>query len=341
MFRKGILFFIFIVIAAIILSALYYWNQISIPASSDKDEVVFVITKGEGVKEIAASLEEQEFIKSAYWFEVFVFFDGSQSEFIVGNYLLRRDMNTKEVANVLKSGQSAPERTIIIIEGWSSREIADYLEKQNVVTKDDFLSASITADSRQVVPDTVYDFLADKPDDQGLEGYLFPDTYRIFENATSSHIIKRMLDNFEVKFTEQMKADAQAGNVNIYQVVTLASIIEKEVRTDVDRKIAAGIFYDRINQGVALQSDATVNYVTGKQELQPSLTDLEVDNPYNTYKYRGLPPGPISNPSLSSIMAAIYPEKSEYFYFLTKPDGTTVFSKTYDEHLDNKAKYLD
>ena len=149
-----------------------------------------------------------------------------------------------------------------------------------------------------------------------------------------------MLDNFEVKFTDQMKEDAKNGNMSIYEIVTLASIIEKEVRTEEDRKIVAGIFYDRLNNNVGLQSDATVNYVTGKQALQPSADDIEVDSPYNTYKYRGLPPGPISNPSLSAIKAAIYPEKSDYFYFLTKQDGTTVFSKTYEEHLENKRKFL-
>jgi len=340
MFRKILIIILFVIIGAAILGGLYFWNQISLPASSSNEEVIFVINKGGGVKEIGSSLEKQGLIRSVYWFEVYVFLDGSQSQFIAGNYLLRKDMNTREAVKVLTSGQIASERTVTIIEGWDIRDIAGYLEKEGVVTKDDFLLAGATADSRKLIPDKAYDFLVDKPADQGLEGYLFPDTYRIYEDSTSSQIIERMLDNFNAKFTDQMKQDALEGNMNIYGIVTLASIIEKEVISDEDRKIAAGIFYDRLNLSVALQSDATVNYVTGKSELQPSAEDIKVDNPYNTYKYRGLPPGPICNPSLSALMAAIYPEKSDYFYFLTKPDGSTVFSKTYEEHLENKKKFL-
>jgi len=339
-FKKVLIIILFAIIGAVLLGGLYFWNQIGLPVSGNEEEVVFNIKDGESVKEIGVNLEAVELIRSAYWFEVYVFFDGSQSNFIAGDYLLGKDSNIKEVVDILTSGQVADEQVITIIEGWNSVEISDYLAEQGVVEKNDFLKAVATKDSRRLIPDKIYNLLVDKPAEQDLEGYLFPDTYRIYEDATSVDIIKKMLDNFEIKFTDQMKQDVEAGNMSIYEIITLASIIEKEVRTDTDRKIAAGIFYDRMNLGVALQSDATVNYVTGKQALQPSSEDLKVDNLYNTYKYKGLPPGPICNPALSAIMAAIYPEKSEYFYFLTKPDGSTVFSKTYDEHLENKRKYL-
>ena len=120
----------------------------------------------------------------------------------------------------------------------------------------------------------------------------------------------------------------------------LEKFIEKEVHKDEDRKIAAGIFYNRLKMGKALQSDATINYITAKKETQPSLKDLEIDSPYNTYKYKGLPPGPICNPSIAAIEAAIYPTKTNYLYFLTIPNGETIFSRTYKEHLAAKQKYL-
>lgn len=340
MLKKVLLIFFIILIGGAILGGLYFWNQVNWSVSDSDDEVIFSIFEGEGVNEIAGNLHEGELIISKFWFGVYVYLDRSQSNFIAGNYLLKPNLNIREVVSILTAGNTTPENIITVIEGWNTREIADYLHENGIVERNDFLTLADATDSRTVVTDKTFDFLLDKPFDKGLEGYLFPDTYRIYEDSSSSEIIERMLDNFGQKFTDEMKQAAEDKGRSIFEIITLASILEKEVRTDEDRKIASGIFYDRIANGVALQSDATVNYVTGKQMLQPSLDDLEVDNKYNTYKYRGLPPGPISNPSLSAINAALYPADTDYFYFLTKPDGSTVFSKTYEEHLENKRKYL-
>jgi UPF0755 protein len=327
-------------VSAAVLGGLFFWNEISLPVSANEEKIFFTVSQGQGVKEIAQALKEKGIIRSEFWFETYVFFDGSSAKFLAGNYYLQPSMNIKEVAEEMTRGHFAPEQSITIIEGWTAGDIAEYLADKSIVAKNDFITAANVVDSRAIIPDKTYDFLAGRPTDQGLEGFLFPDTYRVFEKTMAAEIIEKMLDNFSVKYTEQMRQDTAKGNMTIYQIVTLASVIEKEVRTDTDRKIAAGIFYDRLNLGVPLQSDATVNYVTGKNSLQPTNDDISVDSLYNTYKYRGLPPGPICNPSLSSIMAAIYPEKSDYFYFLTRPDGSTVFSKTYEEHLANKRKYL-
>jgi len=283
MFKKGLFIFIFIAISAAILGVLLFWNQVNLTVSSEDTEILFEIQDGEGVKEIGANLVSQGLIRSQFWFETYVYIDRSETEFVAGNYLLRPNMNVREVVRALTVGQTVAERWITVTEGLTARETADYLQTEDVIQASDFLQAAAITDSRVLIPDKQYSVMQDKPANQGLEGYLFPDTYRIYEKSSIAEIIERMLDNLENKFTD---------------------------------------------------------YVTGKQALQPSLDDLEVNNPYNTYKYRGLPPGPICNPSLSSIMAALYPEKTEYFYFLTKPDGTTVFSATYDEHLQNKAKYL-
>jgi len=338
---------IFIVIGVGVLVGIslvgYYFTQVNSAVSDSNTETIFTVESGIGVKEIAGSLEKKKLIKSSLIFEWYVYFNRNESNFMAGNHIIKPNMNVKEIVEILTAGKSVPEESITIIEGWNIDDIASYLEAEDVLSSSDFIDAASTTDVNSLIVDANYSFLADKPADQGLEGYLFPDTYRIFADADEVDIIEKMLDNFGFKFTEQMIADAATGDMSVYEIVTLASIIEKEVSLDKDRKIVAGIFYNRLNNDIGLQSDATVNYVTSGDRPQPTSEDLEVDSPYNTYKYRGLPPGPISNPSLSSLMAALYPEKSDYFYFLSRihEDGSTVFSKTFAEHLDNKVKYLD
>ena len=185
------------------------------------------------------------------------------------------------------------------------------------------------------------DFLNDAPADANLEGYLFPDTYRIFRDATAEDIIAKMLDNFNGKLSPAMRADISKQGKSIHDIVVMSSIVEKEVRSAADKKIVAGILYKRLELGMKLEVDVTINYISGKNNPSSALEDLQIDSPYNTYKYYGLPPGPIANPGLDAIMAAIYPEKSPYLFYLNRQDtGETIFSKTYEEHLRNKAKYL-
>ncbi|HVY67933.1 MAG TPA: endolytic transglycosylase MltG, partial [Patescibacteria group bacterium] len=226
-------------------------------------------------------------------------------------------------------------------------------ERHGVVPADQFLKAAADFDASQ------YPILESKPKTAGLEGFIFPDTYFVSGDPSttpaelSEGIVEKALNNFSKKFTGDMQAQARRGNMSVYQIVTLASIIERETgrnavtdeqkqALDEERRIIAGIFYNRLNIGMPLESDATVNFITKKNTPQATASDTAIDSPYNTYKYKGLPPGPISNPSLSSIMAALYPTKSDYYYFLHKqPSGEPVYSKTYEEHLRNKAKYLD
>jgi len=184
-----------------------------------------------------------------------------------------------------------------------------------------------------------YSILASKPRNLDLEGYLFPDTYRIFRDASVTDVVKKMLGNLEAKLTPQMKKDITDSGKTIHEVLTLASIVEKEVSSDKDRKLVADIFYKRLKAGIALQADSTVNYVTGKSVSRASASDLEVESLYNTYQHRGLPPGPISNPSLSSIISAIYPTPNTYLYFLTTPSGEVIYNETFEGHVEDKNRY--
>ncbi|MDP2685543.1 MAG: endolytic transglycosylase MltG [bacterium] len=351
MAKKILLVILIIAVLGLIVVAGYYFMQTNATVSDSDEEIVFNIQEGEGVKEIGANLELAGLITKTTIFEWYVYFDGSQSKFMAGDYDLMPSQSIKEIVGTLTSGQSIKENQITTLEGWTSQEIDDYLTEEGIISSGDFIAIASTTDASSLVLDKSYSFTNDKPDEMGLEGYLFPDTYRLFIDATATDIVEKMLDNFGVKFTDQMKEDVKAGNMTIYEIITLASIIEKEVAIKLengqpinnDHYIVAGIFYNRLNNGIGLESDATVNYITKGDRPQPTSEDLEVDNPYNTYKYRGLPPGPIGNPSLEALKAAIYPKKTDYFYFLHKinDDGSTVFSKTFEEHLDNKAKYLD
>lgn len=231
------------------------------------------------------------------------------------------------------------ENKVTVIEGWRLKDIASDLAKEGIVTEEEFRSAVDIENWRDQ-----YDFLTD-PKIKSLEGFLYPDTYNFFDDATASDIIKRLLDEFDNKVTLEMRSDLKAQKHTLYEALTLASILEREISNksahDEERNIVADIFWSRIKIGMGLQSDATVNYITGKTTTRPSLKDLEIDSPYNTYKYRGLPPSPINNPSLASIRSVIYPTANDYLYFLTDADGKAYFAKTYDGHLANIRKYLD
>jgi UPF0755 protein len=233
------------------------------------------------------------------------------------------------------------EKTIRVIEGWRNADIAKELVAQGLTSNEDFTKATWYDYSGQ------FDFLKDKPKGIDLEGYLYPDTYRVYASSTADDIIVKMLTNFDNKLTAQMRSDIKAQGKTINEIVTMASIIEKEAPISYqtgkldDAKIVSGIFWNRIRSGQALQSCATLAYVLGVNKPQYSEADTRIDSPYNTYQNPGLPPGPIANPGILAITAAIYPIKTNYNYFLT-PSGSKelIFARTYDEHLKNKNKYL-
>lgn len=228
------------------------------------------------------------------------------------------------------------EKTITVIEGWNNKQVDNYLKEQGLKL-DQKLSDYKVSDWRDD-----YAFLTDAPARASLEGYLFPDTYRIFASSTAEEITRKMLSNFDSKLTPEMLQEIQRQKKTLPQIVTMASIVEKEVTSVADMKIVAGIFWDRIKNGQALESCATLAYVLGENKAQYSYEDTRIDSPYNTYLHRDLPPGPIANPGLNALTAAIYPTYTDYNYFLSRPDtGATVFSKTYEEHTKNKQKYLE
>lgn len=266
------------------------------------------------------------------------------------------------VLKVFKRSEPAPvvipkaEETVQIIEGWNLYDFSEYFDNQKLWSQKEFfaLTGEPRVDYRRRAQATwpedfssQFTFLADKPMHYSLEGYLFPDTYRVYASSSVRELVIKMLSNFDKKLTAKMRADIKAQGRSIYEVVILASIVEKEAPIDYrggdnrDARLIAGVFLNRLEIGQGLQSDATLSYIYNDNKPAHSGAELEIDSPYNTYKYRGLPPGPICNPGLLALEAAIYPLETDYNYFLTpKGKSTVIYAKTYEEHLQNKYKYL-
>jgi UPF0755 protein len=235
---------------------------------------------------------------------------------------------------IIISGNDSTTR-FTIPEGYDIARTIDVLESKGLINRETFLKEIAEGQFD-------YWFLEDAPEGENrLEGYLYPETYEIFTNATEYDIINKMLSQFGKLFTEEDYQRAQELGMTINQVITLASIIEREAVVSVDRPIISGVFYNRLKIGMPLQSCATVQYILGEQKPVLSTADTQIESPYNTYIISGLPPAPICSPGIESINAALWPTETDYLYFLAKGDGSHVFSITYQEHLRNKALYID
>ncbi len=333
------------ILAVIVIAA---WTGVWLSSPGQPADRSFSVASGENPDRITQRLYERGFIHSRALFKLALGASGLATKLQPGAYDLSGVGDYQELIKRLTTGGvAANEFTLLIKEGWNLRDIASRLESLGYpdakrlfeVTgqpAQDYRSEgkkppSLTAD---------FPFLKDKPEYVSLEGYLFPDTYRVFKDDKAEALVRRLLVNFEKKVADGLGADVEASGHTLFDIVTMASIVEREVRGDEDRAMVADIFWRRVNAGMALQADATVNYATGGSAPAVSLADTEVDSRYNTYKYPDLPLGPISNPGLSAIKAALHPQANAYWFFLTDDKGKVHYAKTLEEHNRNKAKYL-
>ncbi|MFH1298413.1 MAG: endolytic transglycosylase MltG [Patescibacteria group bacterium] len=310
-------------LTVLVLFALHVNAMNSIDKAVDLENdspVIFEIKSGESASRIASNLKSEDLIKSAYGFSKYLSKEDLDSQIQAGRYILNRSMTGVEIAETLLTIGSG-EMAVTIIEGWTISDIDNSLAKANLIEPGEFKTCTETCDFSD------YDFLPGY-----LEGYLFPDTFFIDpETFSAESFIRRLLTNFQSK--------VQITTGSLEETIIVASIIEKEVRTEEDRALVSGIIWKRLDNGWALGMCSTINYITGETEITHE--DIAIDSPYNTRKYAGLPPTPISNPGLASIEAAANPEYSEYWYFLTATEtGETIYSVTNEEHEVNKAKYL-
>ncbi len=332
-------FLIIIIIFIILLGGFFLWQGIYLPKEADLvQEKLFSVERGQGIKEISLNLENQELIRHRLLFQLYTFVKGISPELQAGLYSLSPSMSVSEIADKIVRGDILKKR-VTIPEGFNIRQIerrfSEIFGREMDFAK--FSKEDFQAD---------FDFLRDVDANKNLEGFLFPDTYQFSYLASEKEIVKEMLENFNNKLTSEIRGEIAQQGKSIFEIVIMASLLEEEVMKFEDKKLASGIFWKRINIGKPLQSCATIAYIlqgedwTFREMRREIGKGKKIDSPYNTYMYRGLPIGPISNPGLESIIAAVFPKDNQYWYFLSTPEGETIFSKTLQEHNIAKAKYL-
>ncbi len=316
-------------------------SDIESPAGSDSTAMVFTINPGESAATIAPRLQREGLVADSQLFLYVVRYRGLDAQLEAGEYELRPNMTMDEIIDTLQHGRLR-EVTVTIPEGKRAEEVAALLEESGVVDSETFMAAVRSGSA-------AYDFLSDRPADApaSVEGYLFPETYRIPVDYDAAQIVDLLLSTFGERFTAEMRQAATDEGLTVHQVVTLASIVEREAVVAEERPIIASVYLNRLEQGMYLQSDPTVQYALGYQEdtgqwwkIPMSLEeDVQVDSPYNTYMYPDLPPGPICSPGLASIQAVLNPAETPYLFFFSKFDGSHAFAETYEEHLRNQEQY--
>lgn len=314
--------------------------------ASDTSPVLFTIAQDESSDAVAQRLVDLGLMRSTTYFKAKLRLRGADTQLVAGAHTLRNGMSVDEILDVITATTANSPGTPVTTsyvelrthEGWRTEEIAQLLVEKGLI-KD---RAQFTA-ALQEVNTSRYGFLAARPAGAGLEGFLFPDTYRVPTTATAQEVIGLMLDNWGTRVPQNMRENLPEG-VSLYQALIVASIVEREAAIDSERSVIASVYYNRLrgNPPLPLQADPTVQYALGREgnwwpELKPA--DLSVPSPYNTYQVGGLPPGPICNPSLKSIQAAFSPAQTDYLYFVAKGDGTHAFARTYEEQQENIRKY--
>lgn len=330
--------------AAAIITAVLIWAIAGIywSGGSATTPAEVTIPEGSGVSAIAQQLHDMGLIDSVFLFKVYTAVLGDARGLQAGTFTIEPSMSIADIGTQLSSGGAdANEVRITIVEGWTSQEIEEALLEAGFNAADFAESVqTIDLDWEALAGEEAAYLFEGRSKKRGYEGYLFPDTYQFFKDTGSKEIIASLVKNYVAKVhSAELKALASESNLTPYEALTLASVIEKEMRTPEDRRTAAGIFLQRLADSYPLESDATVNYVTGKNTTRPSFSDLEVESAYNTYKNTGLPPTPISNPGRDAILSVFEPTQTDYYFFLHTPDGDTIFTSTFEEHLEQKAIY--
>jgi UPF0755 protein len=323
-------------IVAVILAGFFYFRfQVYHSHGNFSDNKILKIEKGEGNEKIAKNLKEKGLISQKIYFFYYVKFKGVSGKIMPGEYQLSGTMTIPEIVRIITDSE---EKFIKITfpEGFTAEQMAERLSANDFSGNEFSKIVENPGDFKKR-----YNYLTDEKV-KTLEGYLFPDTYFFKKDMKIEDIVGRMVDTFDAKLSEQMRKDIVDQKKLINEIVIMASIVEREVQTAEDMKIASGIFWERLADGQRLQSDAPLSYILNDKKDSHSGKDLELNSLYNTYKFVGLPPGPISNPGLSALIASVYPTKTDYYYFLTtSKDGIkkVIYSKTFEEHVANKRKY--
>lgn len=326
--KSAFLLSVFVIFAGVLGGAWFLWNNfINTPASTSTGEVVYEVRPGLTLTRVARDLESKQVIKNANWFLLLARVKGQQNAMKVGEYLLTLNMKPSEVLDVITSGRSLG-RNFTIAEGLNIFEIADIYGKTGFGSKSEFWRWVTDADfASSLVGERV----------TSLEGYLYPETYQITKYTDTKSVIRAMVARFLDVYLREVQPIALNSGMTRHQIVTLASIIEKETGAPEERPRISSVFHNRIKKGMMLQTDPTVLYgkarLAGAFEMNITRKDLSTPTEYNTYVIKGLPPGPIANPGRAALLAALQPETTEYLFFVSQNDGTHIFTKKYEDHF--------
>lgn len=307
----------------------------------ENDEITVIIPENADGKEVSSILARNGLVRFPFLYRIYGNFRNWNDEYLTGEFTLNHAMGYDELRYMLSPKKGVRlQQKITIPEGFTTDEIIDLCVSEGIGTRDGFVDAIQNGDFG-------YDFLENIPENEGrtyrLDGYLFPDTYFVYSDSTETEILSKLLANFNRKFDENLRAEAKRRGYTVDEILCLASVIESEAYYRSDMTSISSVFHNRLeNRGFPyLQSDATVKYAKETAGNKENLTadDLDtIESPYNTYKNKGLPPGAICSPGQEAIMAAIYPADTEYYYFVSAKDKSTIFSRTYAEHLRAVAK---
>lgn len=333
---KRILISVFVLFIFAGIFATYIYNDSLKPvAPDDEDTVNIEVPSGSSNKAIGKILREKDLIRNELVFLIRVRATENTSKLQAGEYKLSPSMGVNEIIDSLvKGGKSGETVKFTIPEGYEIEEIGERLEDEGIVDSVEFLK--LTGSKENFEDD--FQFLKELDDGQSLEGFLFPSTYEVYTRDSEEEIIEVMLKAFNGVYTKEIKEEIDSVGLNLNELVTFASIIEREARVDKERPMIAGVLYNRLDIDMPLQVDASVQYALKERKERLLYKDLEIDSPYNTYKYKGLPPGPIASPGRASLMAAMNPSDVDYFFYRLKKDGSGehTFTETFQEHIDAK-----
>lgn len=327
------------VVGLIIIVGIVFWYKHGKSAVIGNQQTAYYTVKsGASLSRVAQDLQDQGVIASAFHFKLMARFAGNKPV-QAADYEFAPGLTVQEVYTDLIEGKSvSKERQVTLVEGLSLVQMADILQEEGIITSAEAYKKAATEGTERFNEE--FPLLSARPAGASLEGYLFPETYRFYPNSDVDTVIRRQLATFSQQFDDAMRSQIAASGRTFHEFVILASIVEKEVRHADDMHVVAGIFANRLEDGMALQADSTVNYITNSGRSRSTYTDLAIDSPYNTYKYAGLPKGPISNPGLNALKAAADPADTPYYFFLTDEAGHVYYGKTLDEHNRNREKYL-
>lgn len=322
-------------ILLLVLVGIFVFIQIGPVNKNNKKDVVIDIPSGSSVNAISDILYENKLIKNKTLFKVVVKISDKAPQIKAGKYLLNQTYTNNDIVNLLASGKIYNDGIKVTIpEGSTSKEIVSILVNKKLGNKETY--EKLINNPKELYNDVK--FLKEN-NVMSLEGFLYPETYYFSENSSEKEILKQMLITFDNAYNDELKKKQKELKMSLEEVITLASIVEKEAVKDEDRPLIAGVFYNRLKIDMPLQSDATIQYVFEERKKIVTYNDLKIDSPYNSYKNKGLPPTPIASPGIKSIEATLYPTESKNLYFVATMDGGNKYSETYEQHLKYVKEY--